>query len=410
MLDRRVAWRRVGLALLGLARLGLVPLAARADDGADPFGPQLEWKPVLEIRGRVEGAGAPLPDSNTVGQVARVGVEARRGILSARVSLQEVRQWTGNGDVTSAEGSFLPDLAEGWARFDGELSPNVGGRLTIGRQAIQIDDGRLVGLRAWDLQQQFLDAFRFELQAKPLSFELVNARRFGVGEGPDAAGDDPFTLGVTVLRLGAAREGANADGRVDAVSVVDARKTTFVTSTTGFFGELAMGRGLGSGEVYVQQNNEGNATFGALELGWVVGRNRAWVVRARYVDASGDSGVGGARGRGSLSAFQPVLGDTHDQFGLLDLLQPGDDARGLSDLAALAEVQAGARLAVRGSVHRLASSLAGMDGYGVYGYETDLSLTWHVTPYAVVDLGGGQAFGGSLGPRAGAYLQIDVAL
>ena len=94
MLGRRVAWRRVGLALLGLARLAWAPLAAHAEDGADPFGPQLEWRPVLEIRGRVEGAGAPVPDSNTVGQVARVGVEARRGILSARVSLQEVRQWT----------------------------------------------------------------------------------------------------------------------------------------------------------------------------------------------------------------------------------------------------------------------------------------------------------------------------
>jgi hypothetical protein len=400
VLNRRVAWL--------LAGLGLAPVAVHAEEGADPFGPQLEWKPVLDIRGRVEGAGAPLPDSHTVGQVARVGVEARRGILSARVSLQEARQWTGNGEVTSAEGSFRPDLAEGWARFDGELSPNVGGRLTIGRQAIQIDEGRLVGLRAWDLQQQFLDAFRFELQAKPLSFELVNARRFGVGEGPEASGDDPFTLGVTVLRLGAAREGVNADGRIDAVSVVDARQTSFLTSTTGFFGELTMGRGLGSAEAYVQQNNKGNATFGAFELGWVVGRNRAWVVRARYVDASGASEGSGAQGSGALSAFQPVLGDTHDQFGLLDLMQPGSDPRGLSDLAALAEVQAGARLAVRGSVHRLASSLGGLQG--TYGYESDLSLTWHVTPYAVVDLGGGQIFGGTLGTRSGAYMQIDVAL
>ena len=417
MLYRRVAWERglVGLALFGLTLFGLTPLVARAADDADPFGPQLEWKPVLEIRGRVEGAGAPLPDSHTIGQVARVGVEAQRGILSARVSLQALRAWSGNGDATSSEGSFLPELAEGWARFDGELSPNVGARLTIGRQAIQIDDGRLVGLRAWDLQQQFLDAFRFELQANPLSFELVNARRFGVGWGPgaagsDASGDDPFTFGVTVLRLGGAREGANADGRIDAVSVVDARKTTFVTSTTGFFGELSMGRAQGSGEAYVQQNNQGNATFGALDLGWVVGLNRAWVVHARYTDASGGSDVAGSRGSAALSAFQPVLGDSHDQFGLLDLMQPGDDVRGLSDLAALAEVQAGARLAVRGSVHRLASSLSGGGGYKVYGYEADLSLTWHVTPYAVVDLGVGQVLGGSLGHRSGAYLQIDVAL
>ena len=79
------------LGLLGPARLGWAPLAAHAEDGADPFGPQLEWRPVLEIRGRVEGAGAPVPDSHTVGPVVRVGVEARRGILSARVYLQLLR-------------------------------------------------------------------------------------------------------------------------------------------------------------------------------------------------------------------------------------------------------------------------------------------------------------------------------
>ncbi len=375
--------------------VGMMTLArAESPDRADPFGPQVVWAPIIEIRGRLDLEGTPVPDIQTVGQVARVGLQAQRGILSARVSLQEVREWAANPQGTELSGPLTVELAEGWARLDGELSPNVGARLTIGRQHIQICQGRLVGRRDWDLEGQFLDAMRFELMAAPLSFELVNARRLEVD-----ADEDPLSLGVTVLRLGVQRSGANAEVTLDLLSVVDARRTSVVTSTTGFFGSVAMGRVLGEGEGYLQQNPEGTGSLASGEFGYILGENRGWVVTARYTSASGDPGVNG------LAAFQPVLGDTHDQYGLLDVLQPGDDSRGLADIAIRAEAQAGARVQITGQLHRLGSPLT----RATYGYEADLSLTWHVTPYASVDLGGGVIAGGELGLRTGGYTQIAVA-
>lgn len=371
--------------------------AAWAGEGADPFGPQLEWTPIVGFRARLSGAGDPLPDQREVGQVARVGIEAQRGILSARVSVQEARAWTGGSEPgsASAQGSFAPELAEGWARLDGALSPSVGARLTVGRQGIALDNGRIIGLRSWDLQPQMLDALRFELQAAPLSVELVNARRFDA-----SSTDDVFSLGVTAARLGVGRDGPNADGRLDLVSVVDARRTASVSTTTGVYGDLAAGRALATGEAYVQQNPDGTGVLASAELGYVLGRSRAWVLRGRYVQASGAEGPGGA-----VVAFQPVLGDTHDQFGLLDLVQLGDDARGLADLCGQAELQASARLGVRAAVHLLTAPNG-----PTYGVETDAALTFHITPFAALDLGLGQISGGERGLHAGGHLQLAVAM
>ena len=393
--------RQNWLAACSLVSLGLLPLAhAESPDRADPFGPQLSWRPIIDIRGRLEGQGAPMPDSRSVGQVARVGIEADRGILSARVSLQEVRAWTGDGDALTTSGSFAPEMAEAWTRLDGELSPNVGGRLTIGRQPLQIDDGRLVGTRDWDLQGQFLDAVRFELTAAPFSLEVVNARRFEPPTGEESTADDPFGLGLTVLRAGVGRAGPDLDGKLDLLSVADARNTAAVTTTTGFFGTLSTGRTLAKVEAYVQKNPHGDASFTSGEFAYVLGRRRAWVARVRYSTASGDPGTG------DLAAFQPVLGDTHDQFGLLDLLQPADEPGGLTDFALIGELQAGARVLLKGQAHRLGSSLDG----SAYAYETDLSMAWRITPYAAWELGVGQASGGTLGLTAGGYMQITVGM
>lgn len=392
----RACARAVGTAG-AFATLVWSPLGyAESPDRADPFGPQLTWAPVLEIRGRIEGQGTPLPDTRAVGQVARVGLEAERGILSARVSLQEVRAWTADRDGLTLSGSFVPELAEGWARIEGTLSDNVGARLTIGRQPIEIDEGRLVGRKDWLLEGQFLDAMRFELMAAPVSFEVVNARRFETD--PEDSDADPFSLGVTVLRLGVARQGGNADGKLDLLSVVDARHTTALTSTTGFYGTLSMGRGLGMTECYFQQNAAGTGSLMSGELGWVLGRRRAWVVRARYTAASGKGSPGG------LATFQPVLGDEHDQYGLLDVLGPGDDPRGLSDAAIKAELQASARLELKAEAHRLGPTREP----AAYGYEADLSIAWHITPYAALDLGAGVIGAGELGLRAGGYAEIGV--
>ena len=89
---------------------------------------------------------------------------------------------------------------------------------------------------------------------------------------------------------------------------------------------------------------------------------------------------------------------------MLDVMQPGDDSRGLSDLAVKAELQASARLAARVAAHRLAPPV----GAATYGYEGDLSLVWHITPYAEVTLGSGVIGAGELGLRAGAYAEIGV--
>ncbi len=371
--------------------LGLVTLAEAQQ------GPPLTWTPVVEVRGRAM-LTADDETERRIDQYARLGIEAERGIVSARVSFQGIRSWTANDQRFTGEGSSAPELAEGWARMTGVLSANVGATLTVGRQAITIDDGRLVGENRWSLTGQYLDALRLEVTAAPIEFAYVNARRF-------TDGADPFGFGVNVVRFGAGREGPVNRWKIDLLSVVDARATDLTTATIGGYTRFDAGRWRSRGEAYVQSNPEGTANLVAVEAGWVFGADEGWHLLGGVDVASGDR----AEVDGD-AAFVPVLGDTHDVWGQLDLFNDplATDLRGLVDLYVGCEARPARPVTLSVRLHRFSSEVDG----GVYGVEADLRALWHISPFAALEAGYGH-----FSPLAGfrdepvdqGYMEFDVS-
>ena len=360
--------------------------------------PALTWSPVVEVRGRAL-LTADGEDRREISQVARLGIEASRGPIAARVSFQGVRAWIATDQEFSGEGTAPPDIAEGWARMDAGITPNVGAVLTVGRQAIQVDDGRLVGERRWDLDGQFLDAVRLEVNAAPFSFEYVNARRFQTGD------NDPFGFGVNVVRAGAGRAGPVSRWQVDALSVVDARATDLTTATVGIYTQFDAGRWRSRGEAYIQSNPAGAATLVSVEAGWVLGSDEGWHLRGGVDAASGDRGDAAGD-----AAFVPVLGDDHDVWGQLDLLNDPatTDFRGLIDLYVGFEARPARPVQASATFHRFSAEVDG----GVYGLEADIKGTWHVSPFAAVEVGYGHfAPDAAFRDRAvdQGYMELDVS-
>lgn len=376
----------------------LVAPFARAQDA-----PAIEWTPLLQVRHRLLVGDADTTDAEaptlSVAQRARLGFGVRRLGVSARVSFQDVRRWTATSDVAAAP-AFLPSIAEGWVRLEGDLTRNVGAVATIGRQPLTLHEGRILGEDDFSPAGQFFDAVRLVGRLAPFSVEYVNARRF---LDPEA---EPVGFGVNVFRFGASGENPVTAWVADLVWVVDARRTRETTSTGGAWLRFDTGRWRGRAEGYLQSSAAGTATLVALSGGWAFGSNERLVVYARYDGLSG----GASTGSGGPTAWQPVLGDTRRFNGLLGrYTEPGDsDDRGLADAHVVVEARLAPSLATTVAAHQFWSPL---DGGGL-GSEIDGTARWSFSPFAAAGLGGAW-----FGPppksddthRLYAYLELDVA-
>ncbi len=385
----------------------LLPLVAPAAAQAVPT---LVWEPVVELRQRLNlldnGSGDDV--AREIALRARLGIEVRRTVVSARVSFQELREWSGAASGLVSQGGFTPTIAEGWARVEGTLTGNIGAEITVGRQPIRVNEGRIVGEDNFRLEGQFFDAVRIVGTALPFSIEYVNARRFLT------EGEDPLGFGVNVLRAGAQGENPMTAWVIDGLWVVDARKTAATTSTTGAYVRFDTGRFRGRAEGYLQVSAAGTGSLMGLHGGWVVGRNERLVVHLRYDGISGDSIPGGtADGR---AAWQPVLGDSHSFGGLMERFAEPEDSggQGLAHAQLALDSRPAPQLHGTFVVHRFWSPLADVG----LGTEVDATATWAFSPFAAVRVGSAwfepdPSFSLSTAPaparRLYGYLELDVS-
>ncbi len=369
----------------GVVALLAVGVAAHAATPG-PEGPALVWRPVLELRPRFR---VDLPDVGAPSAAlaaalrARVGMDVSRGILAARVSMQDVRGWNDTGSISYGR---MPNVGEAWAQIDATPSDNLGVTFTVGRQPLQLEDGRLIGTRDWSMKGQFLDGARLELIGAPLSVEVINARRY---QGRRA---EPFGAGITALRLGIGRDDPANLWQIDAVGLVDARDSRRPVTTAGGFGKVESGRFRGRLEAYGQGDAAGAGTLLGARVGWVFGPEERVVLY----------GEGGVES-GGAHPWQQILGDQRAYHGLLGL--PGAPADGDGSGALTLDCRLSPRLRLDAAVRQdiatarvrpLATTL-----------ESDLH--WYVSPFAAFSLGGAfRAGADGLALSAAGYGAIDV--
>lgn len=363
----------------------LLVLVAHAS--AQGVAPELRWAPIVQVRQRLIFGLLPDEDwEGAVDQRARLGIDVSRSGVSARVSFQETRAWlTRRGPVSP--GQFAPEIAEGWARVEGDLTRSVGAVATVGRQPLTLHQGRILGADDFSPGGQFFDAVRLEGHARPFSFEYVNARRF-------ADDVEPFGLGVNVVRVGASAKNPVTTYEVDGIWLVDARNTDATTSTGGLWLRFDTGRWRGRAEGYIQVSEAGAASLYSGSAGWVFGPNERLLVHLRVDGLSGDDA--------GQVPWRPVLGDSHRFNGLLgQFANPDGLTDGLTDLHLVVESRPAPQLHAELEAHRYWSGAA-------TGSELDGQFGWDFSPFASANGGIGAYITDAGATSSFGYLELDV--
>lgn len=350
---------------------GLVSLAFAQD------GPTLSWAPVVEVRPRVMLDDRWPETLETLR--ARVGLQAERGVLTARVVVQDVEALTPDGPVTLPASGL--DLVEGWARIHVELLDNIGTVVSVGRQAVVLDGGRILGGNDFAVHGRFVDAARVELYGHPVEVEAIALTdELGHTDG-----------GVELLRVGADDDGPVTRYRADGLVLHRGDDPGVVT---GGYARVDTGRVRVRAELYADLGDGRPSGLGAASFGWVFGREQRLGVYGALDVASGESDA--------TQAWRPVLGDTWPWFGLTHVVQAGDPVGSVDP-----HVMLDARLAPPLSASLTGHVFRAADGAD-RGVEADAELRFAVSPLGVVGLGGGVWDGPDATPTARGYLQLDT--
>ncbi len=168
--------------------------------------------PILNARLRYETVDQPLTDADAVTIRTRSGVEIKVNgfsvLAEAEATLAIVEDFNsttnGNGGIFSVVAD--PENIE-LNRLQAQYANKSFGKVTVGRQRINLDDQRFVGSVGWRQNEQTFDAVSTTITAlKPITFEATysNSQRtiFGIDAGPRTAFDGDFIFLGAGAKLG----------------------------------------------------------------------------------------------------------------------------------------------------------------------------------------------------------------
>ena len=250
-----------------------------------------DWRlaPVLEARVRgeyrkdLDGA-----DRGILTERARLGVDASRGAVEARVVLQDARVWdlgTGGDFLTGPLPIASTGVYEAWG--EAHTSGAHPSLLRIGRQEVTWGEGRLLGVSDWSPTGRTLDAVRGRLVTGDWAFELLAA----VLETPLA-----LTTAGSTLPLGATQAygqlfGARAQWDLDPLFGVELYGLARFAQTNPLPESL-------------DQTVEGSTYTGALRLAGDA-RGWTWAVEGAYQGGKADHVVLPPQG-GTFNGLNPA--------------------------------------------------------------------------------------------------------
>jgi Alginate export len=367
-----------------------------------------DWQidPLLELRARGEYRhDVDGRDRSLLVERSRLGFDALRGVLEARVVLQDARGLSLPAGAEAVAGPAPVDVTgphEAWGEVHTRSDrPSF---VRVGRQAVVWGEGRLLGTADWSPAGRSLDAARGRLVVGGGAFELLAAALTDVPPG-------------ATLQAYGELFGGRAEWALDPLLALEAyglarfaQASPQVNLESTVLGETYTGALRLHGDAHAW-------TWGAeaaYQLGHAraLGLNRnAWAaaahvahtfervllmptVRVGIAYASGDSGSS------RVGAFDPLLPDVHTWHGAMDLFAWSNEAEMSARVAvapwaeAVAAVEYRyARLAEPGGTWRTGylATIGSAPGNtsGDLGHEIDATLTW--SPWVPVEIGAGYA-------------------
>jgi hypothetical protein len=424
-------------ALAGVLGMAAYGVEARAQV-APPAPSQLavgDWQltPVAALRLRGEyRRDLDQENHGLLVERARIGLDAVRGPIEARIVLQDARalDLAGTPDPVVGPGaSSVTGAYEAWV--DAHTDSARPSFVRAGRQEVTWGEGRLLGAADWSPTGRALDAVRGRLVAGDAAFELLAA-----------ALTDPETS-AAISSYGELL-GGRVEWALDPAFAVDAYGLARIAQATPASvapnGALIAGTAIDAsvrGETYTgalllhgdargwQWGAEGAYQFGRAED---LGENRAaWAgaahvaytfdmllahptVRAGAAYASGNSGSGTVR------TFDPLLPDVHTWHGAMDLFAWSNEEEingrvaivSATDMTAAVEYRYAQLAAADGEWRTAYLTLLGRDPGNTrasLGHEID--ATWRWSPWAPLSLDAGYAIA-FLGAGARAVLAANA--
>ncbi len=272
------------VGLLSLAWAADLPLPPSVSDAEAPV---LEWAPVLQAQVLAYGSNGQLYE---LGVGGRVGVEASRRALTARVSLGARLFPMVEDEFPNLQSAVdtEAELAEAWVNLDPYISEALVVHLTAGLQPVEFNEGRLVGKQDQWLSGSFPLAARLHLGAAPWSLDAVGGYREVGGA---------WAYPWWAVRLGAGRERPSGAWQVDLVATdadVDAIPASGLTvdddiAAGGVYARADVSRLRTRADVYVQPFREGGvAVMGGGRLGWALGGDARVVLGGAAEGGTGD--------------------------------------------------------------------------------------------------------------------------
>ena len=387
------------------AHAQIVP-AQSTTDGPSP-GSDWQLAPVLEVRMRAEYRhDLDNQDRSILVERARLGIDASRGPLGARLVMQDARAFDLVSDTDMIPGPvrlMATDAHEAWADVHTpSIRPSF---FRVGRQSIVWGEGRLLGAAEWSPQGRALDALRGRLVIGDGAAELLAA----VLQDPTVAG------GAIEGSAYGELFGARGQWAFDPLFSVDAYGLAVVAQENPQDASATIG-GTIKGETYTcalrvwgDSQDWAWSTEGAYQFGHVAALA---VARSAFAGAAHLShtftgvalkptvGVGGAYATGddggkTYHAFDPLLPDVHTWHGAMDVFAWSNEAEASAKVAIVPWADGAASLEYRYA--RLARAAGAWEsGYLLtigrlasndktsLGSEVDATVAW--SPWGPVEL------------------------
>jgi hypothetical protein len=383
-----------------------------------------DWQiaPLIEMRARGEyRRDVDEEDHGSLVERTRLGADALRGPLEARIVLQDARalDLVGTANALTGPGTLAVTGAyEAWAEArTGGVHPSF---LRVGRQPVTWGEGRLLGEADWSPTGRALDAMRGRLVAGDVALELLAA-----------ALTDPQT-GVSIEAYGELF-GARAEWAFDPLLALDAYALARIAQANPSASLDASVRGeTYTGSVCLHGDSHGWqwGAEGAYQLGraedlevdrgaWAAAGHLGYAFTGALLLPAvrlGASYATGDRGGGTDRAFDPLLPDVHTWHGAMDLFAWSNEAEANARVTILPSPEVlGAleyryvRLAQPGGFWRTAYltdiGRAPENTHASLGHEIDATLRW--SPWEPLALEAGYS-GILLGDGARAILAANA--
>jgi len=272
------------VALLTVAWAADLPLPPSVSDAEAPV---LEWRPVVQAQALALWSHDQLYN---LGVGGRVGIEANRRALTARVSMgARLYPWL-DGGITNAVPPVdsTAELSEAWIGLDPYISEALVIHLAAGLQPVEFNEGRLVGRQDQWLSASFPLAARLHLGAAPWSIDAVAGYR---------EGGDVWAYPWWAVRAGAGRERPSGSWQVDVLATdVDLDVVTAPgvpvdddIAAAGVYARVDVSRLRTRADAYVQPFREGGvAAMGGARLGWALGGDSRVVLGGAVEGGTGE--------------------------------------------------------------------------------------------------------------------------